>query len=576
MSAPPKIAVQLVKENSAIAVNGMSDIVQGKLRSYAQQIAQFWRHQPDEYRPHYMINETAPKWVQHAWLRFWNAIKRNLMAFFFLLNIHSLTLLACSCVAVWGCLEFNLNWRFKVDTSFLAIAIVFPLSFGINQSFSRRESALRSMAMIKSTCASMFWGYRDWILVNKTNESERGDGNKKRCIEMEGMLFQFLLDLKCFVRWESGYECLSEHILAIRKKGLATLTGVTGKFDMSKDPQETEMDIENHVKQQLTRAYAREHGCDYWLAECYHTLSDMNVHVQQANADMGYTKGGEAVSNRMHVLVNTLTTEMEQIKTIVNYRTPTFLRYGCGMMIHVFAIALAPYFVTFCDTWSQGDRDPKTNKIIPDHNTCPAGYISSAAFVLAVMLMYKIQLALEFPFDINGLDDVFFELERELLQVTQGYLTNVKPRSESNAEAMLKVTTEEKEESDANTNAAAGVGAGVGGETNKEEIKHVELKKEEEKTDKKEAPVAAEQIHIATVTDTQPVKTDTLAETAAVPVVQETETANKTDINTTLAMQVGLHNSTDLHSLMKNVHEELADTHALDMEEQPLPKLNPQ
>ena len=104
-----------------------------------------------------------------------------------------------------------------------------------------------------------------------------------------------------------------------------------------------------------------------------------------------------------------LTLDLENLRTLYQYRTPQMLRYGCCVLIHVFALALAPYFGSFCETWSQ-----------KDYNTCPAGYIAACVFVVVTMLMYSIQTGLEMPFDMKGLDDVFFDIERELLYVSQG------------------------------------------------------------------------------------------------------------------------------------------------------------
>jgi len=104
-----------------------------------------------------------------------------------------------------------------------------------------------------------------------------------------------------------------------------------------------------------------------------------------------------------------LTLDLENLRTLYQYRTPQMLRYGCCVLIHVFALALAPYFGSFCETWSQ-----------KDYRTCPAGYIAACVFVVVTMLMYSIQTGLEMPFDMKGLDDVFFDIERELLYVSQG------------------------------------------------------------------------------------------------------------------------------------------------------------
>lgn len=33
------------------------------------------------------------------------------------------------------------------------------------------------------------------------------------------------------------------------------------------------------------------------------------------------------------------------------YRTPYMMRSACGILLHIFAIILAPYFAHFCDSW---------------------------------------------------------------------------------------------------------------------------------------------------------------------------------------------------------------------------------
>ena len=46
------------------------------------------------------------------------------------------------------------------------------------------------------------------------------------------------------------------------------------------------------------------------------------------------------------------------------------MRHACGVLIHVFTIFLAPYFVHFCDSWIAYGRDSET---------CPAGCAAAAA-----------------------------------------------------------------------------------------------------------------------------------------------------------------------------------------------------
>ena len=58
------------------------------------------------------------------------------------------------------------------------------------------------------------------------------------------------------------------------------------------------------------------------------------------------------------------------------------MRHASGVLLHIFAIVLAPYFVHFCDSWVEEGHDERT---------CVASYASSAIYVLIVMLLYHVQ-----------------------------------------------------------------------------------------------------------------------------------------------------------------------------------------
>lgn len=93
-----------------------------------------------------------------------------------------------------------------------------------------------------------------------------------------------------------------------------------------------------------------------------------------------------------------LTADLEMLRTLYQYRTPMMLRYGCAVLIHVFAILLAPYFQSFCATWAYAE------------SRCPAGYLAAILFVTVTMLMYSIQAGLEQPFDMQASPSLSFPL----------------------------------------------------------------------------------------------------------------------------------------------------------------------
>jgi hypothetical protein len=102
---------------------------------------------------------------------------------------------------------------------------------------------------------------------------------------------------------------------------------------------------------------------------------------------------------------------MEELRMIRDYRTPVMMRYACGVLIHVFTIVLAPYFVHFCDSWMSYGHEAAT---------CPAGYAASIVYTTIVMLLFNVQQDIEQPFDMTGVDDVFFELGDEFAEVGGG------------------------------------------------------------------------------------------------------------------------------------------------------------
>jgi hypothetical protein len=145
--------------------------------------------------------------------------------------------------------------RFKVDTSFLALGTAFPLSFGINVGFQRREKALAALASLKSSCISLYWQHRcavplrvdliytraasalvsmleslpaaaarcrrplpprsDWDNAS-TYPASLGNEGKPNALACETLLFEFLCCIRNYLKHESGFESYAEFVLAAR------------------------------------------------------------------------------------------------------------------------------------------------------------------------------------------------------------------------------------------------------------------------------------------------------------------------------------------------------------------------
>ena len=53
-------------------------------------------------------------------------------------------------------------------------------------------------------------------------------------------------------------------------------------------------------------------------------------------------------------------TYVQELRTIREYRTPYMIRAACGVLLHLFAVILAPYFAHFCDSWLTLGNDEET------------------------------------------------------------------------------------------------------------------------------------------------------------------------------------------------------------------------
>lgn len=113
---------------------------------------------------------------------------------------------------------------------------------------------------------------------------------------------------------------------------------------------------------------------------------------------------GEGGLSRTNQYLRYIINGLEDLRCIRDYRTPTMMRYACGILLHIFAVILAPYFVHFCDSWIA---------VGGEVGNCPAGYAGSIVFCTISMLLYHIQQDIENPFDMHAIDDVFFEMSEE-------------------------------------------------------------------------------------------------------------------------------------------------------------------
>jgi hypothetical protein len=60
---------------------------------------------------------------------------------------------------------------------------------------------------------------------------------------------------------------------------------------------------------------------------------------------------GEGGLSRTNQYLRYIIANVEELRMLKEYRTPIMMRYANGVLLHIFAVALAPYFCHFCDSW---------------------------------------------------------------------------------------------------------------------------------------------------------------------------------------------------------------------------------
>ncbi|KAG2434204.1 hypothetical protein HXX76_007930 [Chlamydomonas incerta] len=138
--------------------------------------------------------------------------------------------------------------------------------------------------------------------------------------------------------------------------------------------------------------------------EMYDIISQIQLNNEAMTVPAGCSKGGEGGMSRMAGYVEKTVEMVERLRHLREYRTPFMLRYVSFTLVCASIFLAAPYFAWLCEgTRWDGDTS----------GSCPAGYFTAVLYVLVVSTLFHVQVALENPFDGVGLDDVFFNMDRE-------------------------------------------------------------------------------------------------------------------------------------------------------------------
>lgn len=326
-------------------------------------------------------------------------LARTLRSIAWVVNLHSLSLCAVGCLAVYICEQLGLS--FALDISLIVFGVTFSVTFTITQAYQRRERALTTIAELKASVIAMYWHHRDWA-QGPGYPGSLGDDGSAWAQEFAAVATEYLESLERYINTPEGYESIAEVRLAADRRAVAhMLIGSHG--NMRQDT--LGLTFMERFQSLSTSLPGHPH-----LMRAYAALSKMSVMNEYLTHKAHYTRGGEGGMSRTAQYLRYLVAQMEQLRMIKIYRTPAMLRSACSLLTHALTVILAPYFVHVgkCDA---GAEDAGFGM------WCPAPYIMACLWVLITTLLLTVQESNEHPLDMTGVDDVFLNITEEFRDV---------------------------------------------------------------------------------------------------------------------------------------------------------------
>lgn len=219
-------------------------------------------------------------------------------------------------------LSFNLNW------TMLSIALVFPLTMTLSETFRRREQALVFLSQLKVNILSLFMAHCDWdwysIPVNQPQSpslsGRRDVGSKEstrlnpaHCAELLVCLHRFL---------DLTFSVLSSPRTS-RAVSFYTQSGRANREEVAR------------IADQLDEA----------VVVLYHEISQFGERIKEAGLPAGE-------KSRLTAFENSLYLAYVQLRTIKDYRSPMELRAFARVFIIILPIVFGPYYALVAQSTS--------------------------------------------------------------------------------------------------------------------------------------------------------------------------------------------------------------------------------
>jgi hypothetical protein len=214
-----------------------------------------------------------------------------------------------------GHLIFNLNW------TLLAIALVFPLTMTLTETFKRRELALSNITILKSNVISLFSAHCtwDWYSINgSAREAYSGRTSDK---SKENALLQTIAP---------------GHIDAVKQTLVSYIDAIYTVLISPKVIQSRHYHTESgrKIKESILRAQGKLDNC---VIAFHNELGNHLEVLKKAGLPAGE-------SSRVFAFAERIFSSFIQLRYLKDYRTPAGLRVFAKLFIMFTPIAFGPYY----------------------------------------------------------------------------------------------------------------------------------------------------------------------------------------------------------------------------------------
>lgn len=250
-------------------------------------------------------------------------------------------------------LSANINW------TFFSFAIVFPLTFSLNEAFKRRELALLNLAQMKSNLFSIYLAHRDWDWATKEGACNGRDKLPAGHVVQVRAVLMDMTEAQCDV-------LLAPNVS--RSRHLLTAPG----------------------RQKRCRVQAFKAERHMRIATGFSRLSAAAEELKTAGLP-----GNEAA--RLRQYNSLMMGQWETVRNVKRYRTPLTTRVFARLYILLHPFIMGPYYAYIAGVGIRGGQE---------HTNFAFAVMLAVLTSVALSALFNIRYALEDPFVEGSLDTI--------------------------------------------------------------------------------------------------------------------------------------------------------------------------